>query len=77
MITDTSILCAAVGLAITRTLGIDAFMSVPVVLSDGTVYGTVCCISHSPRTALGNGQIDALRCVATFVAHKIESHGSI
>jgi GAF domain-containing protein len=74
VITDTATLCAAADLAITRTLGIGAFMSVPVVLDDGTVYGTVCCISHSPRTALGNRQIDALRCVATFVAREVERH---
>ena len=77
VITDTATLSAAADLGITRTLGIGAFMSVPVVLGDGTVYGTVCCISHSPRTALGNRQIDALRCVATFVAQEIERHRRI
>lgn len=77
VIADTSSLCAAADLAITRTLGIGAFMSAPVVLDDGTVYGTVCCISHSPRTALGNRQIDALRCVAAFVAQEIERHRRI
>jgi GAF domain-containing protein len=72
VIGDTAALCAAADLSITRTLSIGAFMSEPVVLGDGTVYGTVCCISHSPRTTLGNRQIDALRCVATFVAREIE-----
>ena len=77
VITDTAALSAAADLAITRTLGIGAFMSVPVVLGDGTVYGTVCCISHSPRTTLGNRQHDALECVATFVAREIERHQRI
>lgn len=72
LIGDTAALCAAADLSITRTLGIGAFMSEPVVLDDGTVYGTVCCISHSPRTTLGNLQTDALRCVATFVAREVE-----
>lgn len=72
VIPDSADFPAASELPVTRSLGIGAFLSAPVVLGDGQVYGTVCCISHSPRTALGSRQIDALRCVAAFVAREIE-----
>ena len=62
----------AVALPGTAALNIAAYLSVPVTLRNGEVYGTLCCISHSPRTALGSRQIDALRKVAEFVSHELE-----
>jgi GAF domain-containing protein len=55
-----------------KALDIGAYLSTPVVLRDGRVYGTLCCISHTPRSALGNRQIDALRHVAGIVAGELE-----
>jgi len=36
-------------LAITRALDIQSYLSAPVVLSNGEVFGTVCCIGHHVR----------------------------
>ena len=59
-------------LKIAKTLDIGAYLSTPVVLRCGTVYGTLCCISHSARSALGNKQIDALRHVAKIIGAELD-----
>ncbi len=61
-------------LASPQALNIGAYLSTPVVLRDGSVYGTLCCISHAARSALGSRQIDALRHVAGIVAVELERH---
>ena len=71
-IPDTSKLQEAHELPITATASIGAYISVPVVMRNGDVYGTLCCISHTPRSALGNRQIDALRKVAEMVSTELE-----
>ncbi|MET0192140.1 MAG: GAF domain-containing protein [Hyphomicrobiaceae bacterium] len=57
-----------------KALDIGAYLSTPVVLRDGSVYGTLCCISHTARSALGNRQVDALRYVAGIVAAELDRH---
>ena len=71
-IPDTSKLKEAHELPATAAVKIGAYISVPVVLRNGDVYGTLCCISHTPRSALGNRQIDALRKVAEMVSVEVE-----
>ena len=55
-----------------KVLEISAYLTTPVVLRDGSVYGTLCCISHKPRSALGPRQLDSLRYVAGIVAAELE-----
>ncbi|MGJ7579035.1 GAF domain-containing protein [Variovorax sp. RHLX14] len=71
-IPDTSALEEARDLPSTAAANIGAYISVPVVLRNGEVFGTLCCISHTPRSALGNRQIDALRKVAEMVSVELE-----
>lgn len=59
-------------LAAVKALDIGAYLSTPVVLRDGSVYGTLCCISHKARSALGSRQLDSLRYVAGIVASELE-----
>jgi hypothetical protein len=59
----------------TNASSIKAYLSAPVVLRDGRTYGTLCCISHTPRSALGSRQIDSLRYVAGIVAAELEKRG--
>jgi hypothetical protein len=59
-------------LVATGKLGIGAYLSAPVVLANGEVYGTLCCISHQARSALGCRQVDALHSAATLVSAEIE-----
>jgi GAF domain-containing protein len=51
---------------------IGAYLSAPVILPNGEIYGTLCCVSHRPRSALGNRQVDALRTVAALVSTEID-----
>src|ERR687895_1963587 len=41
-------------LAATEQLGIGSYVGVPLQLSDGRVYGTLCCASTDPNEALGS-----------------------
>lgn len=71
-IPNTAALPEARELAVTECLDIRAYLSAPVVLADGEIYGTLCCISHQPRSALGSRQVDALRTVAGLISKEIE-----
>lgn len=61
-----------VNLAAGKVMDIGACLSTPVVGRDGSIYGTLCCISHTPRSALGTRQLDSLRYVAGIVAVELE-----
>lgn len=63
-------------LAAVKAMNIGAYLSTPVVLKDGSIYGTLCCISHAPRSALGSKQVDALRYVAGIIAKELEKRRS-
>ena len=67
-IADASELPLAAAMAITKRLDIRAYLSVPIVLPDGSVYGTLCCFSHLPRPTLSSMDADALQAVADVIA---------
>lgn len=62
-------------LAITQRLQIGAYLSVPIVLKDGSVYGTLCCFSHVARPGLGESEILGLQDVANVIAAGIDNGG--
>jgi GAF domain-containing protein len=76
-ITDAQLLPETEKLDVTKALEIRAYLAAPIVLSNGEVFGTLCCISHKPRTALGNRQVDALRLIAERVATEIQKNLSV
>lgn len=65
------------GLPITRQLGIGAYLSVPIVLQDGSVFGTLCCFSHAPRSDLRQQDAQALRDVANLIAAGVGRTGKL
>lgn len=69
---DARLMPEMADLAAATALDIGSYLSTPVVMRDGTVYGTLCCISHQPRSALGTRQLDSLRYVAAIVAAELE-----
>lgn len=77
VIADTSRLQEAANLEITRLLNIRAYLSAPVILPNGTVFGTVCCISHSVRPDLRARDAEALASVAHAVAASVTRGGTI
>ena len=58
-------------LAITHQLRIGAYLSVPIVLKDGEVFGTLCCFSHVARPKLGHEEVLGLQDVANVIAASI------
>jgi hypothetical protein len=52
---------------------VGAHLSTPVVLSDGSVYGTVCCFSHEAKPDLQAGALACLRQCARLVARKVDT----
>ncbi|MGB8652303.1 MAG: EAL domain-containing protein [Mycobacteriales bacterium] len=60
-IPDTSRNPVAAALPVTKALPIGAYLGVPLHLADGRLYGTLCCLSHTARTAFGDDAVAFLR----------------
>lgn len=52
---------------------IGAHLSAPVVLSDGRIFGTVCCFSAQPNPGLQGEDLSRLKGCARLVARKVEA----
>lgn len=52
---------------------VGAHLSTPIVLPDGSVYGTLCCYSAAPNPALRKRDLDNLRNCAVLVARKVNA----
>jgi len=72
LIPDTSVVPAAMALPATRALPIGAHLSVPLKLSDGAVYGTLCCFSRQPNLSLGARDLRLIRALGEVVAARID-----
>lgn len=77
LITDTSVLPAAMAIPATQAIPIGSHMSVPVQLERGEVYGTLCCFSHDPNPSLGTRDLSMLRAFAEVVAHRVDEELSV
>jgi EAL domain-containing protein (putative c-di-GMP-specific phosphodiesterase class I) len=60
-------------LPITRESGVGAYVGVPIRLWDGTLYGTLCCLSRSAEPSLNVRDVRFLRVLAEIVADQIDS----
>ena len=54
---DTSKEDGAKSLDVTRDAGIGSYVGVPLRLSDGRVWGSLCCLSHSTDESLGEQEV--------------------
>jgi EAL domain-containing protein (putative c-di-GMP-specific phosphodiesterase class I) len=75
---DASQFDAARSVPITLALPIGSHMNVPLRLSDGTLYGTFCCVSRQPDLSLTERDLSTLRAFADLAARQVEqefSHG--
>lgn len=55
-----------------------AYVGVPVKLSDGSVHGTLCCVSRETRPGLGPGELRFMQVLADIVAARVDQvHGDI
>ncbi|CAL4869302.1 hypothetical protein MMA231_03594 (plasmid) [Asticcacaulis sp. MM231] len=73
LIVDTAKVLAALSIPATHALPIGSHVSVPLLLSDGRLFGTFCCFSHLADTTLNARDLDVMRTFAAIVAHQIET----
>jgi signal transduction histidine kinase len=59
-------------LEITGKAGIGSYVGAPIRFSDGTLYGTICVLSHSPEPSLAARDAQFVRVLARLVAEQIE-----
>jgi EAL domain-containing protein (putative c-di-GMP-specific phosphodiesterase class I) len=59
-------------LPVTREAGIGAYVGVPIRLWDGTLYGTLCCLSRSAEPSLNQRDLRFLRVLAEIVADQLD-----
>lgn len=77
LITDAALVPEVANLACTRQMPIGAHLSVPLIFSDGTVYGTFCCFSFQPDYSLGQRDVDMMRAFADLAAAQIEAEARL
>src|SRR5918995_6608388 len=53
--------------------GIRAYAGVPVRRADGTIYGSLCCLSRSPQPQLGERDLRYLDVLARMVAERLDA----
>ena len=72
LIADTSRVPAAMAMPETRAIPIGAHLSVPIELSTGEVYGTLCCFSREPNLTLGERDLRMIRALGEVLASRID-----
>jgi EAL domain-containing protein (putative c-di-GMP-specific phosphodiesterase class I) len=71
LIIDASKIGAAAAIPATREFPIGSHLSVPIRLTDGTVYGTFCCFSYAPDPSINERDLQTIRAFADLAAHRI------
>jgi EAL domain-containing protein (putative c-di-GMP-specific phosphodiesterase class I) len=59
-------------MAITEFLPVGCHLNTPLRLSDGTIYGSFCCLSRQPDRTMTERDVSVLRAFATLAAERIE-----
>ena len=59
-------------LPVTREAGIGAYVGVPIRLWDGTLYGTLCCLSRSAEPSLNERDVRFMRVLAEILADQLD-----
>lgn len=54
-------------------ISIGTHLSTPILLKDGSVYGTLCCFSHQVHDQVGTKDMNRLRAMARVLAEKLDS----
>jgi EAL domain-containing protein (putative c-di-GMP-specific phosphodiesterase class I) len=62
-------------LPVTREAGIGAYVGVPIRLWDGTLYGTLCCLSRAAEPSLNERDVRFMRVLAEILADQLDREG--
>jgi EAL domain-containing protein (putative c-di-GMP-specific phosphodiesterase class I) len=72
VIEDTAQNALTCDLPTTRDLGVRSYAGVPITLSGGEIYGTLCCFGYEPARHPSPTQLGLLAVVSGLIAHRIE-----
>ena len=64
-------------LRVTSEADIGSYAAVPLVLSDGRLYGTLCCPSHEPDPWLRERDLGLMERTARCLVEQLERHGGL
>jgi GAF domain-containing protein len=64
-------------LRVTTEAGIRSYCAVPLVLSDGRLYGTLCCVSHEPDPRLRESDLGIMERTARWLVEDLERRGRL
>ena len=64
-------------LRVTSEADIGSYAAVPLVLSDGRLYGTLCCVSHEPDPWLRERDLGVMERTARWLVEQLEHHQSL
>jgi transcriptional regulator with GAF, ATPase, and Fis domain len=64
-------------LRVTSEADIGSYAAVPLVLSDGRLYGTLCCLSHEPDPWLRQHDLGLMERTARWLVEQLERHESL
>lgn len=70
IVPDTRLEPAISGLPVTQEF--HAYVGVPIRLADGSVHGTLCCVSREPRAGLGAEELRFMNTLAGIVAARLD-----
>lgn len=72
VIPDTASNPEVADLSVTHEKGIGAYVGVPLRFADGEVYGTFCCLSHNPDSALNDRDARFMAMLAEILASRLQ-----
>ena len=64
-------------LRVTSETDIGSYAAVPLVLSDGRLYGTLCCVSHDPDPWLRERDLKLMERTARWLVEQLERYGGL
>jgi GAF domain-containing protein len=64
-------------LRVTSEADMGSYCAVPLVLSDGRLYGTLCCVSHEPDPRLRESDLGIMERTARWLVEDLERRGRL
>ena len=64
-------------LRVTSEADMGSYCAVPLVLSDGRLYGTLCCVSHEPDPRLRGSDLGLMERTARWLVEDLERRGRL